>query len=63
MMKQAYGYDINRIISLSNQQGNYHTESYALNLEDMLSNLQEMTPDMEKLINSTIDFLYGVVAD
>lgn len=60
-MSHDYGYDINRIISLSGEQENgSQVEGYALQLDHMLSEGQ-ISPEMENFLDKTIEFLYGIV--
>lgn len=58
-----YGYDINHVLAKSSEKGNYQVESFALQLDDMLSNLKEMTPEVERFVHATIEFLYGLVEE
>lgn len=60
MSHHDYAYDMNRIIYKANEQGNGHLESYALQLDNIIAESKH-TPELENLLNKTIEFLYGVV--
>lgn len=63
MKVHNFGYDINHIIAHSNRLHLYQVEGYALQLDDFLTNSDGMTPEVENLINKTVDFLYGLLLD
>jgi hypothetical protein len=61
MKMYDYGFDVNRIIAKANEQGNYPLESYALQLDEMLSTNHQISSELERFLDHTIEFLYGVV--
>lgn len=63
MTMHNFGWDINHIITKSNKQGQHLVESYTLQLDDLISNMSEMTPEFEKLLHYTIEFLHGLVVE
>ena len=56
-----YVYDLNTIMQRANAQGNYEIESLCLNLEHVLSSTENTSTELEKVMDNTIEFLYGVV--
>ena len=61
MTSHSYAYDINSLISKSKSIGMDSLENYALQLDDSLHNINNITPEIELMLNHTLDFLHGLI--
>lgn len=63
MQIHDYMFDINYISFRSNEQSNSLVEGFSLQLDDFISDQDSLSPETEKLINMTINFLKEVIQD
>lgn len=59
---KEYGYHLNKLITLSNENGNHQLEGYALQLDSLLASI-EVTPALESFMEETVEFLYGLLEE
>lgn len=62
-MKHDYQYDINQLLGKAERNGMDHLAGFVLQLDDFLYELEEMTPEMQRLLDKTFEFLVEATSE